>query len=194
MTKTITAGGPGRGDLPGPGPEHQAAVARRDFLFLASAATGAVAVAAGAWPMIDSMNPAADTRAMATVEVDLSPVAVGQAITVAWQGKPVFIRHRTPTEIETARAVPLTELRDPATDADRTQRPDWLVAIGICTHLGCVPKGQSAGEPRGDYDGWFCVCHGSHYDTAGRIRKGPAPRNLVLPPYAFVNDTTLRLG
>lgn len=167
---------------------------RRDFLYLATGAVGAVGVAAVAWPFIDSMNPAADTLALASIDVDLAPIAVGQSITVTWRGKPVFIRHRTGKEVEEAKSVNVDELRDPATDASRVQKEEWLIVIGICTHLGCVPLGQKPTDPRGDYDGWFCPCHGSHYDTAGRIRKGPAPQNLHLPPYTFTGDTAVRLG
>jgi ubiquinol-cytochrome c reductase iron-sulfur subunit len=167
---------------------------RRDFLYLVTAGAGAVGVASAAWPFIDSMNPAADTLALASIDVDLAPVEVGQAITVTWRGKPVFIRHRTEKEIQEAQAVNLGELRDPAPDSERVQKAEWLVMIGICTHLGCVPLGQKPTDPKGEYDGWFCPCHGSHYDSAGRIRKGPAPANLVIPPYAFTGDTAIRLG
>ncbi len=174
--------------------ETTAGETRRDFLFLAAGAVGAVGAGLAAWPFIDSMNPASDTLAEATIEVDLSPIEVGQAITVVWRKKPVFIRHRTAKEIEEAKSVKLDDLPDPQKDGDRVQRPEWLVMVGICTHLGCIPKGQNAGDQHGDYDGWFCPCHGSHYDTSGRIRKGPAPRNLDVPPYTFIDDTTVRLG
>lgn len=167
---------------------------RRDFLLYATGAMGAVGTALAVWPFIDSMNPAKDVMALATVEVDLSPVEVGQAITVVWRGKPVFVRHRTEQDIAQARDVDLAALRDPQSDEDRVQRPEWLVMIGICTHLGCVPKGQKPSDPKGDWNGWFCVCHGSHYDTAGRVRKGPAPLNLPVPEYAFLDDTTIRIG
>jgi ubiquinol-cytochrome c reductase iron-sulfur subunit len=167
---------------------------RRDFLYLATAAVGAVGVASVAWPFVDSMNPAADTLALASIDVDLSPIQVGQSITVTWRGKPVFIRRRTEEEIQTARAVPVAELRDPQTDAQRTIKPEWLVMVGVCTHLGCVPLGQKATDAKGDFGGWFCPCHGSHYDTAGRIRKGPAPANLLVPEYRFLDDTSIRLG
>jgi len=155
---------------------------------------GAVGAAAVVWPMIDSLSPSADVLALASTEVDLSPIEVGQAITVTWRGKPVFIRHRTETEIEEARAVDVAELRDPQTDEQRTEKPEWLVMVGICTHLGCIPLGQKPGDPKGDYGGWFCPCHGSHYDTSGRIRKGPAPRNLLVPGYGFTADTTVVVG
>jgi ubiquinol-cytochrome c reductase iron-sulfur subunit len=167
---------------------------RRDFLLIASAGMGVVGTALAVWPFINSMNPAKDVMALAVVEVDLSPVAEGQAITVVWRGKPVFVRHRTPEDIEQARAVNVATLRDPQTDEERVIKPEWLVQIGICTHLGCIPKGQKPSDPKGDYNGWFCVCHGSHYDTAGRIRKGPAPLNLPVPQYAFLDDTTIQIG
>jgi len=194
MSRTLTAQPSGPAGSPDPGSDFDQGFNRRNFLYLVTAATGAAAAGAASWPLIDSMNPAADTLAQATLEVDLTPIAVGQAITVSWRGKPVFIRHRTETEIESARQVALSELRDPEPDAARVERPQWLIVIGICTHLGCIPQGQSPTEPRGDYGGWFCPCHGSQYDTAGRIRKGPAPANLHLPPYHFVDDTTIRLG
>jgi ubiquinol-cytochrome c reductase iron-sulfur subunit len=167
---------------------------KRDFLYLAAGAVGAVGVASAVWPMIDALNPSADVLALASIEVDLSPVAVGQAITVTWRGKPVFIRHRTEEEIEAARSVPLDDLVDPATDESRVIEAPWLVMVGICTHLGCVPLGQKPSDPKGDFGGWFCPCHGSHYDTSGRIRKGPAPRNLEVPTYAFEGETTIAIG
>lgn len=175
-------------------PPSHGGESRRDFLYLTAGAFGAVGAASVAWPFIDSLNPAADTLALATVEVNLTPVEKGQAITVMWQGKPVFIRHRTAAEIEKARAVDLTILRDKQTDEDRVQKPEWLVMVGICTHLGCVPLGQKPTDPKGDYAGWFCPCHGSHYDEAGRIRKGPAPKNMMVPEYKFTNDTTIIIG
>lgn len=167
---------------------------RRDFLFLSAAAFGAVGAGSVAWPFIDQMNPAADTVALSTTEVNLAPIEVGQAITVMWQGKPVFIRHRTPEEIAEADSVDLSSLRDPQTDDARIKKPEWLVLVGICTHLGCVPQGQKSTDVKGDYHGWFCPCHGSHYDTSGRIRKGPAPKNLAVPPYEFTSDTAIRIG
>ncbi|MCY4034252.1 MAG: ubiquinol-cytochrome c reductase iron-sulfur subunit, partial [Hyphomicrobiales bacterium] len=145
--------------------------------------------AAAAWPLIDEMNPDASVLALASIEVDLSPIDAGQSITIQWRGKPVFVRHRTREEIAEAESVPLNELPDPQPDEARIQRPEWLVMIGSCTHLGCVPLGQ-----RGDFGGWFCPCHGSHYDTSGRIRKGPAPLNLEIPPYQFVSDNRIRIG
>ncbi len=167
---------------------------RRDFLLYATTAVGAVGAALAAWPFVHSMNPAADVLALSSTEVDLTPIAEGQAITVTWRGKPVFIRHRTAEEIEQARSVNVAELRDPQADDARVQKAEWLVMIGICTHLGCVPLGQKAADPKGDFGGWFCPCHGSHYDTSGRIRKGPAPLNLPVPEYAFLSDTTVRIG
>jgi ubiquinol-cytochrome c reductase iron-sulfur subunit len=173
---------------------------RRDFLMVATGALGAVGVAATAWPFINNLNPAADTLALSTVEVNVQPIAVGQAVTVKWRGKPLFIRHRTPEEIKAAEAVPLSELRDPQTDNSRVTdtakkvRPEWLVQIGVCTHLGCVPLGNRPGDPKGPFGGWFCPCHGSAYDTSGRIRQGPAPKNLEIPPYLFTSDTLVRVG
>ncbi len=167
---------------------------RRDFLHLTAGALGAVGVGVFAWPFIDSLNPAADTLAMSTIEVDLSPVEEGESITVVWRGKPVFIRHRTPKEIESAQKIAVADLRDSEADQDRVQKAQWLIMVGICTHLGCVPLGQRKTEPKGDFGGWFCPCHGSHYDISGRIRKGPAPKNLAVPQYNFIDDTTVRIG
>ncbi|MGC6484611.1 MAG: ubiquinol-cytochrome c reductase iron-sulfur subunit [Candidatus Puniceispirillales bacterium] len=167
---------------------------RRDFIVVATNSMMAIGAAAVAYPLIDQMNPAADTLALASIEVDLSSIAEGQAITVKWRGKPVFIRHRTADEIKRAAETSLDDLRDPETDADRAEKPEYLVIQGICTHLGCVPLGQKIGEVKGDYNGWFCPCHGSHYDTSGRIRKGPAPTNLEVPPYAFISDTVVKIG
>jgi ubiquinol-cytochrome c reductase iron-sulfur subunit len=173
---------------------------RRDFLMVATGAMGAIGTIAVAWPFINNLNPAADTLALSTVEVNVAPVQVGQAITVKWRGKPLFIRHRTPEEIKAAEEVPMSELRDPQTDNSRVTdtakkvRPEWLIMIGVCTHLGCVPLGQKTTEPRGDFGGYLCPCHGSHYDTAARIRKGPAPKNLEVPTYKFVSDTKVTVG
>jgi ubiquinol-cytochrome c reductase iron-sulfur subunit len=167
---------------------------RRDFLQLVTASFAAIGVGAMAWPFISSMNPARDVLALSTTEVDLTPIAAGSAVTVMWRGKPVFVRNRTPEEIKEARAVPLSELRDPQTDQARVKKDNWLVLVGVCTHLGCVPLGQKPTDPRGDYGGWFCPCHGSHYDTAGRIRKGPAPLNLAVPDYAFNGDAKITVG
>jgi ubiquinol-cytochrome c reductase iron-sulfur subunit len=167
---------------------------RRDFLVLAAGALGAVGVVAVAMPFINSMNPSADVLALSSTEVDLKPVAEGQAITVVWRGHPVFVRHRTAAEIEEARKVPLDELKDPVPDDKRVQKPQWLIVVGVCTHLGCIPLGQKSTDPRGEYGGWFCPCHGSQYDTSGRIRKGPAPANLPVPPYTFLTDDSIRIG
>jgi ubiquinol-cytochrome c reductase iron-sulfur subunit len=173
---------------------HADGSTRRDFLDLVTWSTLGVGTIALAWPLIDQMNPSADVLALSSIEVDLAPIDEGAAVTVKWRGKPVFIRHRTAEEIAEADAVPLSDLRDPQTDAQRAIKPEWLVIEGVCTHLGCVPLGNKPGEPKGDYNGWFCPCHGSHYDTAGRIRKGPAPLNLPVPDYAFVTDTSVRIG
>ena len=178
----------------GHGPDAHGEGTRRDFLFLATGAVTAIGVASLVWPFIDQMNPSADTLALSTTEIDISHVEVGQAITVLWRGKPVFVRHRTPEEIKEAEAVDVKELRDPQTDQQRVQKPEWLVMVGVCTHLGCVPLGQKPTDPKGEFGGWFCPCHGSQYDTSGRIRKGPAPRNLEIPAYIFETDTTLLVG
>jgi ubiquinol-cytochrome c reductase iron-sulfur subunit len=176
-------------------PEHSGeGETRRDFLLIATSTVGVIGTALAVWPFIDSMNPAADTLALATTGVDLSAVEEGQAITVVWRGKPVFIRHRTAAEISEAEAVPLDNLPDPEPDSARAEKPQWLILVGICTHLGCIPLGQKSNDPKGDFGGWFCPCHGSHYDTSGRIRKGPAPANLAVPPYEFVDDSTIRIG
>jgi ubiquinol-cytochrome c reductase iron-sulfur subunit len=177
---------------------------RRDFLYYATAGAGAVAAGAAVWPLINQMNPSADVRGLSSIFVDVSAVEVGTQLTVKWRGKPVFIRRRAAEEIEAARAVPLTDLVDKladnanldaaadASDMHRTldEAGEWLVMMGVCTHLGCVPLGDGAG----DFGGWFCPCHGSHYDTAGRIRRGPAPRNLPVPVAAFTDETTIKLG
>lgn len=162
---------------------------RRDFLYIATGAFAAVGAANIVWPLIDQMNPDASVKALASIEVDLSEVEIGQSLTVTWRGKPVFIRHRTSQEITIAEETPIDVLKDPQTDDERVQKPDWLIMVGICTHLGCVPLGEA-----GDFNGWFCPCHGSHYDTSGRIRKGPAPKNLDIPPYEFVGDTRIKIG
>ena len=167
---------------------------RRDFLYLATGAVTAVGTAAMIWPLIDNMNPSADVLALSSTEVDLSPIEVGQSITPVWRGKPLFIRRRTPDEIAKARADDAAKLVDPEPDEARVQKPEWLIVVGICTHLGCIPLGQKAGDPRGDYGGWFCPCHGSHYDTSGRIRRGPAPTNLEVPAYVYLDDTTIKIG
>ena len=162
---------------------------RRDFIFTASYALGAVGVGAVVWPLIDQMNPDASVKALASTEVDVSGVERGQSITVLWRGKPVFIRRRTEEEIANAQDVKLEDLPHPETDEDRAKNPEWLVMLGVCTHLGCVPLGDN-----GEYGGWFCPCHGSHYDTSGRIRKGPAPTNMEVPKYEFVNSNTIKIG
>ena len=181
---------------------------RRDFLVVAGNAFAAVGAASLIWPFVQQMNPDASAKALASVEVDLSPVKEGQAITALWRGKPLFIRNRTKDEIDAAAKVEPKDLPDgaarndampsdaPAIDANRVKKghENWLILVGICTHLGCIPKGQSMGDARGDFGGWFCPCHGSHYDTAGRVRKGPAPRNLEVPPYAFVSDNKIKIG
>ena len=167
---------------------------RRDFIVIATNAMFGLGAAAVAWPLIDQMNPAADTLALANIEVDVSKILEGQSITVKWRGKPVFIRHRTEDEIARASATDIADLRDPESDELRAEKPGYLVLVGVCTHLGCVPLGQKTGEVKGDYDGWFCPCHGSHYDTSGRIRKGPAPTNLEVPPYTFLSDSVIRIG
>jgi ubiquinol-cytochrome c reductase iron-sulfur subunit len=175
---------------------HAEEPTRRDFLVIAGTAFAGVGAAISLWPFISQMNPDASTQALASTEVELAPVKVGQAITVMWRGKPIFIRNRTKTEIEQAEAVPLADLPDPEADSMRVKKghDNWLIMIGICTHLGCIPKGQSPNDFKGEYGGWFCPCHGSQYDTSGRIRKGPAPRNLVIPPYEFTSDTKIKIG
>ena len=181
--------------------DHQGT--RRDFLYYATASAGVVVSGAAVWPLVNQMNPSADVLALASIRVDVSAVDPGTQITVLWQGKPVFIRSRTEEEIAEARAVDVDDLPDPnhenanlpaggpATDENRALTEDgtWLVQMGVCTHLGCVPLGDA-----GDFHGWFCPCHGSHYDTSGRIRKGPAPRNLPIPVASFVDETTIQLG
>lgn len=162
---------------------------RRDFLLIATGAVGAVGLAGAVWPLINQMNPDASTLALASTEVDIGKVEVGQILTVKWRGNPVFVRHRTPKEIEEAANTPLEDLKDPQTDASRVQKPEWLVLIGVCTHLGCIPLGHE-----GRYDGWLCPCHGSVYDTSGRIRQGPAPLNLAVPTYSFLTPTKLKIG
>jgi ubiquinol-cytochrome c reductase iron-sulfur subunit len=167
---------------------------RRDFLTLTASAVAAIGAGCAIWPFVGSMNPAKDTLALSTTDVDLAPVQVGQRLTVTWRGKPVFIDHRTEEEIQKAQSVPLNDLVDPQKDEVRVKKPEWLVIVGICTHLGCIPLGQGTSDDRGEFGGWFCPCHGSQYDTSGRIRKGPAPRNLEVPPYAFTGDTQIKIG
>ncbi|HRD77565.1 MAG TPA: ubiquinol-cytochrome c reductase iron-sulfur subunit [Hyphomicrobiaceae bacterium] len=189
---------------------HSEEPSRRDFLTIAAGSWAAVGAAATLWPLVQQMNPDASTQALASIEVDVAQIKEGQAIVVMWRGKPVFIRNRTKAEIEKAQAVAIGELSDksarvegrpaglPAVDQNRVKKgkENWLVLVGICTHLGCIPKGTEDKDRsfRGDYGGWFCVCHGSHYDESGRIRKGPAPRNLDVPPYEFVADTKIKIG
>lgn len=175
---------------------HAAEPTRRDFLYVATGAFAAIGAAAAVWPLIDQMNPDASVLALASIELDIGSVPLGQEITVKWRGKPVFVRHRTEEEIKEAEAVDITELRDPQTDDARLMKgPDgklekqWLILVGICTHLGCVPLAY-----KGEYDGYFCPCHGSVYDTSGRIRKGPAPLNLPVPPYEFLSATKIKIG
>lgn len=175
---------------------------RREFLVMTACATAAVGAGAVLDTMVSSMNPAADVLALATTEVDVAQLKDGQSMTVMWRGKPVFIRRRTAQEIEEARAVPMADLKDPETDQARVKQsdfngkemPEWLVMIGVCTHLGCVPLGQKPTDPHGEFDGWFCPCHGSQYDSSGRIRKGPAPKNLEVPPYKFTDASKIKIG
>jgi ubiquinol-cytochrome c reductase iron-sulfur subunit len=179
---------------------------RRDFLYIATGAVGAVGVGFAAWPFIDQMNPTSAVLAMASIEADISAIAVGQQVVFKWRGHPLFVRRRTPKEIAEARAVAVSDLIDPvarnanlpdsapATDANREIKPEWLVLIGVCTHLGCTPTVSTPQVPQGDYGGWLCHCHGSQYDTAGRVRKGPAPQNLAVPPYSFISDTKIKVG
>ena len=162
---------------------------RRDFLFTATYTVGAVGIGATIWPFIDQMNPDNSVKALATTEVDISKIQPGKSITVLWRGKPVFIKRRTETEISEAQTVNLDELKHPEKDGDRVKKPEWLVMMGICSHLGCVPLSD-----KGEYNGWFCPCHGSHYDTSGRIRKGPAPTNMEIPKYVFIDENTIKIG
>ena len=171
-------------------------VNKRDFLKLLTGCGVVVGVCAIAWPFVDSMDPAADVLALSSVEINIEPVEAGSGITVVWRGKPIFVRHRTPEEIKQDQAVPMSALIEPATDASR-HKPDqaqWVVMIGICTHLGCIPLGNKPTDPRGEYGGYLCPCHGSQYDAAGRVRHGPAPLNLNLPPYEFMNPTRIKIG
>ena len=171
-------------------------VTKRDFLKLVTGASAAIGVGAVAWAFIDYMEPSKDVLALSSVELDLVPIVEGQGVTVLWQGKPIFVRHRTPQEIKEAEDTPLSALSDPQTDAARVKsgHAQWIVLIGICTHLGCIPLGNKPTDPRGEWGGWFCPCHGSQYDTSGRVRHGPAPANLAVPPYAFESDTKIKVG
>lgn len=176
--------------------EGESGVRRRDFLNVAAVSFAGVGAGAALLPLVSQMNPSAEVLALAETEVDISKIQAGQAIKTVWRKQPIFIRNLTPQEIEAANSVALGELRDPETLAQRTKegKLNWLVTIGVCTHLGCVPLGVGEAENRGEYGGYFCPCHGSHYDTAARIRKGPAPINLVVPEYEFVSDTVVRIG
>ena len=179
---------------------------RRDFLYIATGAAAAVGTAFAAWPFLDQMNPTSAVLALASVEIDVSSIQLGQQVVFKWRGHPLFVRRRTPKEIAEARATPLSDLPDPlarnanlpddapATAANRQIKPEWLVLVGVCTHLGCTPTVSTPGSPQGDYGGWLCHCHGSEYDIAGRIRKGPAPQNLAVPPYSFLSDTKIKVG
>ncbi len=162
---------------------------RRDMLFIATGAAAVVGTGAAIWPFISQMNPDASTLALASTEVDISSISEGGILTVKWRGKPVFVRHRTKKEIDDAAAAKVDTLPDPQTDSARVKKPEWLVVVGVCTHLGCVPLGN-----QGSFSGWFCPCHGSDYDTSGRIRSGPAPRNLEVPAYSFISDTKIQIG
>jgi ubiquinol-cytochrome c reductase iron-sulfur subunit len=188
VTVTPQAAGPGH-DVPDTFP-------RRDLLTLVALTGGAVGVAGFAWPLIDFMNPSRDVLALASVDVALEPISPGMGITVMWRGKPIFVRHRTPAEIAQAQAASTGQLIDPQDDAARVQpgHAEWIVLVGICTHLGCVPLGNRPSDPRGETGGWFCSCHGSQFDTSGRVRVGPAPTNLAIPPYTFLSPTSLRIG
>ena len=184
---------------------------RRDFLYVATGAVGAVGAAMSVWPFLDQMNPSADVLALASIEIDLTPIMPGQAVTFTWRSHPLFVRRRTAQEIAAAQAVKVEDLLDPiarnanlpdnapATDANRLApsaagKPEWLILVGVCTHLGCTPQASTAQSKQGDYGGWLCHCHGSQYDTSGRVRVGPAPRNLDVPVYAFLTDTRVKIG
>ncbi len=164
---------------------------KSDFVVVAASSAAAVGAACAVWPMVDTMNPSSDVLALSSIEVNLAGIQEGHSVTVKWRGKPIFIKHRTKTEIDEANQVDVSSLIDPQSDSERVKKgkEQWLVTIGVCTHLGCVPL-----DHQGDFDGWFCPCHGSHYDSSGRIRKGPAPLNLVVPPYEFISDTKIKIG
>lgn len=180
-------------DVVGAGPEG---VRRRDFINIAAVSFAGVGAVAVVYPLVNQMNPSADVLALASIEVDLSAIQPGQAIKTIFRKQPLFVRHLTPREIAAANAVPVSELRDPETLAERTKegKNQWLITMGVCTHLGCVPLGAAEGENKGEFGGYFCPCHGSHYDTAARVRKGPAPTNLLVPEYAFTSDTIVQIG
>lgn len=183
--------------MPGePSPEAGEGVRRRDFINIAAVSFAGVGAGIAVLPLVNQMSPSAEVRALASVEVDISKIQPGQGIKTVWRKQPVFIRNLVPAEIQKANSVPLSELRDPQSLADRTKpgKQNWLITLGVCTHLGCVPLGIGEGENRGEYGGYFCPCHGSHYDTAARIRKGPAPKNLVVPDYEFTSDTVVTIG
>jgi ubiquinol-cytochrome c reductase iron-sulfur subunit len=167
---------------------------RRDFLTLSATAFVGVGISASIWPFLDNLNPSAETKAQATMEVDLRAVQPGQIITVRWQGKAVFIAHRTPEQITNAEADDTAATLDPARDRDRVKRKEWLVVVGVCTHLGCIPISRGAGDLMPRFGGWVCPCHYSQYDISGRVRRGPAPSNLIVPPYSFTDDDTLVIG
>jgi ubiquinol-cytochrome c reductase iron-sulfur subunit len=179
---------------------------RRDFIYIATGAVAAVGAGLAAWPFIDQMNPSSAVLALASIEADISSVQVGQQVVFNWRGHPLFVRRRTPAEIAESKAVDVASLPDPlarnanlpdsaqATDADRVIKPEWLVLVGVCTHLGCTPTVSTPQAPQGEFGGWLCHCHGSQYDTAGRIRKGPAPQNLAVPPYSFLSPTKIKVG
>lgn len=175
---------------------HPDGTTRRDFMVLTASALGAVGACATAWPFVSSMNPSADVLALSSIEVDLSPIQQGQTIKVKWRGVPVFIRNRTKEDIDLARSVEMSELKDPEKDEDRVQKghDQWLVMVGVCTHLGCIPLSGVGDYGGADNGGWFCPCHGSQYDTSGRIRKGPAPKNLAVPDYKFLSDNRIKIG
>ena len=179
----------------GPAAE-EGGVRRRDFINIAAASFGGVGAVAFLYPLINQMNPSADVLALAQIDVDVSPIQAGQAIKTMWRKQPIFIRNLTAAEQAAANAVDTGSLRDPQTLDERTKEGhrNWLITLGVCTHLGCVPLGAAEGEPKGEFGGYFCPCHGSHYDTAARIRKGPAPRNLEVPEYEFISDTSVRIG
>ncbi len=176
--------------------DHPDSGSKRDFLKLLAGSGAVIGLGAIAWPLIDSMNPSRDVLALSSVEVDLTPISEGMGITAVWRGKPIFVRHRTAAEIKSAQDVPLNQLIEPVPDSQRVKpgHEAWIIVIGICTHLGCIPLGNKPTDPRGDWGGWFCPCHGSQYDTAGRVRHGPAPANLNLPAYAFESDTKIKIG
>ena len=162
---------------------------RRDFIYTLTATLGAVGAGATIWPIVTQMNPDSSVKALSSIEVDISKIEKGKEITVMWRGKPVFIKRRTPEDVKSAESINIKDLKHPEDDKIRVKKSEWLVVVGICTHLGCVPI-----NGKGEYGGWFCPCHGSHYDTSGRIRKGPAPTNLEVPSYKFIDDNRIVIG